>query len=871
MLSPTSQRLYLGLLAIVLAYVVLSHGGLTQPNWYVGIFVLALVAAVYWIKTPVPELAPPIEPWLGCMVLLVPLYVAFQLMPLPAALLRLLSPARAQLLDGLARVGQPVRFAPISIAPEVTTAYLLRVIAFAIVFLLVRELTWQARKRHSFAPLFPLLAIGAIEAVFGLIQSANGLDSVQGSYGNKNHFAGLLEMILPIAVAFGLGIILGSRSRSGSRSGRPLVGGAVLLLAVLISVGLVASISKMGYVAALSGLLVMGMVALATILSGWQRWLAAAALAGVFVFSLIFLPSDELMRAFGSLFADEWSTGEGRWPIFRDALGLIRAYPLVGCGLGNFQTGFLKFQTAIIDRDFTFAHNDYLQLASELGVTGYMIVAILMLAVFWKALAAAIQGRDRIARALGLGCVGAMTAIGVHSLVDFNTYIPANALVLVWISGIAASLPGRSPSRPREPRNQGFYRAAAVALSAILIFFAPAWILFETRYRSDPQAEPLFCRFGICDTDAVLEREAAAHGGNRAALPTADLSRALHRDPASPVRWCDFGEALVQRGETERARFCFANALALGPYVPTVLTRASHFYYGLHDDKRALEENGRILEKTSTYDDSIFQWYRAENLPVAQVLSDGLAGNRRASQAYLRYWMGLGNLDVATAVWDWILPRSFADARLAREYVNFVFSSGQYRKAAEAWARYLGGRRNGYLESDWLYNGDFESEPDGLAFDWRLEGLGDKVEVARDATVAHTGSNSLRIHFLGKDNVNFGQTFETAYVKPGVYRFEAFVRTEGITTDQGIGFQISFDVPRSDAKTEQLSGTHGWQKVEQIITVPAGAHLAVVRVIRPPSLKFDSLITGTAWIDSVRLAPVDIKSSESLRRGQERR
>jgi tetratricopeptide (TPR) repeat protein len=592
-------------------------------------------------------------------------------------------------------------------------------------------------------------------------------------------------------------------------------------------------------------------------LRGWRRWLAVAGLAAVFVFGLIFLPSDELMRAFGSLFADELTTGEGRLPIFVNALGLIRSYALVGCGLGTFRTGFLKFQTTAIDKAVTFAHNDYLQLASELGLVGFLIVAALMLAIFLMAVRAALRGEDRLGRALGLGCVGAMTAIGVHSVADFNTYIPANALALAWIAGIAASLRAQPAQQEHVTLPPSFFRVLALALSAVLAVYAPAWILFETSYRSDPAAERLFCKFGICDTDAVLAKLAAAQGGNRAALPTDELVAALGRDPAEPVRWCDLGEALARRGQLERARHCFSNALALGPYVPTVLIRASDFYFDQHDEKLALEQNARVLEKTSTYDDSIFQWYRAKNIPVANVLSDGLAGDRRAAQAYLRYWMALDKVENSTAAWNWILSHSLADERLARDYVNFLFGHQQYEAAAQSWARFLGDHRAGYLDTNWIYNGDFESEPEGLAFDWRMEGLGDDVEVARDASVAHTGAYSLRIRFAGKTNVNYGNTFETAFVIPGTYRFEAFVRTERITTDEGIGFHIYAEGPGLDIKTEKLVGTNDWKKVERVITVPTGVRLLQVRVIREPSLKFDSLIAGTAWIDSVRLVKLN--------------
>ena len=857
MSTRLSRHVSLGFAAVALGYSVLELGGQDHIGWNISLFILAVGAIVYWLRTPAEDLAPPIDPWIGSLTLLLLLFIAFQLIPLPVFLLRILSPARAGLVDNLAQVAPPSAFAPLSITPAVTALYFLRVAGCTLAFVLLRELAWHARQHRSWAPAVPLIAIAAIEAIVGLAQSASAAEAVSGTYANKNHFAGLLEMVLPIAVACGLALITGRRSRSSSTTSRALAGGAVLVVAAVIIVGLVASLSKMGYVAGLSGLLVMGALALGTVLRGWRRWLAVAGLVAVFVFGLVFLPSDELMRAFGGLFADESNTGEGRLPIFVSALGLVRSYALVGCGLGTFRTGFLKFQTTTIDEAITYAHNDYLQLASELGLVGFLIVAALMLAIFSMAVRAAIRGEDRVGRFLGLGCVGAMTAIGVHSLADFNTYIPANALVLAWIAGIAASLRAQPVRQEPVALPRNFFRPLALALSAVLVVYAPAWILFETSYRDHPQAERLFCRFGICDTDAVLDKLAAAHGGNRAALPTNELIAALDRDPAEPVSWCDLGEAFARHGQFEKARLCFSNALALGPYVPTVLMRASDFYFDQHDEKLALEQNARVLEKTSTYDDSIFQWSRAKNIPVADVLSHGLGSDGRAAQAYLRYWMALDKVENATAVWNWTLAHSFADEKLAREYVNFLFGHQQYEAAAQAWARFLGNHRDGYLDSNWLYNGDFESEPEGLAFDWRMEGLGDDVEVVRDASIAHTGTHSLQIDFAGKTNVNYGNTFETSFVTPGTYRFEAFVRTDRITTDQGIGFQISSEKPPLDIKTEKLVGTNDWKKIEQVITVPKGSPLLQVRVIREPSLKFDSLIAGTAWIDSVRLVKLN--------------
>ena len=178
----------------------------------------------------------------------------------------------------------------------------------------------------------------------------------------------------------------------------------------------------------------------------------------------------------------------------------------------------------------------------------------------------------------------------------------------------------------------------------------------------------------------------------------------------------------------------------------------------------------------------------------------------------------------------------YGDDRLAREYVGFLVNNSIYERGAQAWANYLGDRRGDYLKSNWLYDGDFESEPSGSVLPTGgMESPSGDVNVALDPAVSHTGSHSLRIQFGGKENVNYSHTSQTAFIKPGKYRFTAFVRTQGITTDKGIAFHIFDDSPSHlDIRTEQFVGTTDWKKVEQLIVVPPGAQLLTVQIVRAP-------------------------------------
>src|SRR6202021_2779989 len=129
--------------------------------------------------------------------------------------------------------------------------------------------------------------------------------------------------------------------------------------------------------------------------------------------------------------------------------------------------------TSGVDRTFSFAHNDYLQLLAELGVTGFLILAALVLPLVATTFRVATKNRDRNVRLLALGCAGSIAAIALHSFADFNLYIPSNALLLAWILGISAALPVRQRNNAsgRIPA-----RKLALALGCLLLVYAPAWL-----------------------------------------------------------------------------------------------------------------------------------------------------------------------------------------------------------------------------------------------------------------------------------------------------------------------------------------------------------------------------------------------------------
>jgi O-antigen ligase len=267
-----------------------------------------------------------------------------------------------------------------------------------------------------------------------------------------NHFAGLLEMILPLALSLALYHAQKARSHARPRSrgeflgdlGRPdLLKCFLLLLAsTVLFVAIFFSFSRMGMISMLASLALLA----AAVLLGRARNPQPAGFIIVLVVCGIataaWLGAAPVVEHFESLaHGDPLERGaEGRRVLWSDALKLVRAHPLAGSGLGCFEIAFTAVQSAELDYTIDHAHNDYLEFAVELGLPA---AALLFAGFFWLAARAFQAGhlaRSGLSRAHALGAACGISALLVHSLADFNLQIPANALVFSSLLGLGAAV-----------------------------------------------------------------------------------------------------------------------------------------------------------------------------------------------------------------------------------------------------------------------------------------------------------------------------------------------------------------------------------------------------------------------------------------------
>ena len=251
-----------------------------------------------------------------------------------------------------------------------------------------------------------------------------------GTFLIRNHYAGFLEMILPFVALHPFAVLT---SREPDHEVAPaLLVCTGLGLSALIMAAILSSLSRMGFVASLVSIT---FVIIAAAGRGRSRRSISLILAGGALLALltfVFVPSARLVMRFG----DMETNNEDRSPVWRETLGLVAAYPVFGCGLGGYESAFLKFKHSNPELNQDYAHNDYLQYLAELGIVGFLILAIPLLLILGRLRAACCQERADL-RWLSLACAGSIAAIAIHSFVDFNLYVPANLMTFAWILGVA--------------------------------------------------------------------------------------------------------------------------------------------------------------------------------------------------------------------------------------------------------------------------------------------------------------------------------------------------------------------------------------------------------------------------------------------------
>lgn len=402
---------------------------------------LSLITLLYALSTKRRPRCPAPPRWAALCIAAIPCYMLFQLVPLPISAIDVLSPARGSLIAALGPVIPGISRAPLSVNPPATVLMMFTIVGYLVVYLLVRELSWRFAAR-PWQTLIPIICLGGLEAAYGMSQVWQATENprASGSFSNWDHFSGFLELTLPLSVVFGSACLRRNDGRGSDSTARAAVACAIWAISVLTLIAIVYSLCRTGFLVALVS--VFCVVALCLDLRGLRqvwRWLSIAGLALVTAALFVVLQPSQLIERFAGLSSGNGSVTDSRPILWKETCSLISEFPWFGVGSGGFQSAFLKHQEITVTTIVEFAHNDYLQYLADFGFVGYVILIAGLVGVLIPLLRPLRNAENRERRFVAIACAGSLIALALHSLADFNSFVPATSMTMAWILGAGSA------------------------------------------------------------------------------------------------------------------------------------------------------------------------------------------------------------------------------------------------------------------------------------------------------------------------------------------------------------------------------------------------------------------------------------------------
>jgi len=282
--------------------------------------------------------------------------------------------------------------------------------------------------------------IGTAISLYGLLQYSGFLGHpwwapqkfLAATYVNHNNFSGYLELAIPLTIGMAVRGILKEKGSKGS-----VLGYEILMIAslVIMTAAFVLAQSRGAWISMGISFLLMGLIFIRK---------GIVNLKNIFLFGMILLlilclayfGKELIFSRLGQISGQDGGdiSMRTRLLIWKGSADMILHNPLIGSGIGTFVWAFTPFRPQGLNVQANFAHNDYLQMAAEMGMLAPLIF-------LWMALIVLISIMKKgHADPVKISCAIGILSLSLHGLVDFNFHIPANMLLFTVCAAIAMSV-----------------------------------------------------------------------------------------------------------------------------------------------------------------------------------------------------------------------------------------------------------------------------------------------------------------------------------------------------------------------------------------------------------------------------------------------
>lgn len=437
------------LLAGLIVFTPLAFGAVQAWSEELVVLLAAALSVCFLLRVRATEHASVAWTWAYVPVAAFILVAIVQLIPMPASLIRLVSPHAAalktELLGDLPGAERVLSNMTVSFYPYATRHDLRLVLALGVVFVVV--LNVYRRPDQIMRLLGVIAAAGAGVVLLALAQDIAGNGRIywfvptpqgtarSGPFVNHSHYAQYVS--LSMGAALGLAFVklhegFTHRHRAPATVAEYLSSSdarivwAVAAMAILGAATVFLSMSRGGMVSLLmAGAFTTLILSLRHPLKG-PAWMMVLFALGAFA-CVLYIGFDAVYDRLATLGNLRESSG-GRWQILEDIAVAWTRFPLLGTGLGTHEVVYPMFDRSVVPELAAYAENEYAQVTEETGIAGLIALTIFGIIVWFHYVWATRMGHVPVCSAaygLGFGLI----AILVHSLSDFGQHVPANAIL----------------------------------------------------------------------------------------------------------------------------------------------------------------------------------------------------------------------------------------------------------------------------------------------------------------------------------------------------------------------------------------------------------------------------------------------------------
>lgn len=404
-----------------------------------------------------------------------------------------------------------------------------------------------------------------------------------------------------------------------------------------------------------------------------------------------------------------------------------------------------------------------------------------------------------------------------------------------------------------------------IILTLVFAWFATRWQISEMVAsivrRDDPNAvqlADLALRLAPSNPSASKLRAQIGEDPTSPDARTAvEIAEETVRLAPNDYRWrLELARMLAQDQQLERAEVELKRAAELAPTYAAVSWHYGNFLLRQERVDEAFAQLKIATAGNGFYRKQVFSltWeYFGKDVSRLEELA-GINTQSRTELAY--FFAARGRAEDALRNWKMLSDEEKAsNESFLKVMAQGVFEQGHFPQALE-FEKQLG--LDEEVEAEVITNGSFERNPNSETrsrFSWQTLRNIQKLEIASDQNVKHTGNRSVRVTFRGFDQPLLTTLSQIVVVIPQQrYRLRVWVRTENLKSAGTPMIEVAAACDNKGIARSQpfATGSNDWQEITLDFTAPADCGAISIRTVRQYCGE-DCPITGTFWYDDFEL------------------